>query len=527
MLPSSRRTWLPFAVAPLGGLAFALAAPPEGVPGLAWLGFAPIWWAIFRTDVTPRRAAWIAWAGGFPAVFVGFRWITYTVRIYAEFDWPLALALHVLFSAWHTIPFALWGFGLRAVHQPSLALRIVWAAAWWVALSTSWLHIFPHTVVIGFARHAPWMQAAEFGGPSLVELEVLVAGVLLVESLSLRGRRRIVLGVAATFFPLLSHLWGAHRMEAIRDELDGAPTVRVGLVQPNIPLRWRDAERKLERLHAMSVAAERQGAELVVWPEAGMYPHRLPHELTADPPDPEYRILRDHGVPTVLGVATQSARGEKFNSAIFVDRDHQFIGHFDKVHLVPFGEHVPLVDPTWLLERIPAMSHLTPGYGPTRFVLRTAAGAYVMGPLICYEDIIPSFALDVAGQSGGIDMFVNVTIDTWFGPVGQAEHLALAQFRSVEHRIPLLRSVSSGVTAVVSPTGEVTESLPSREVSVGALLPPEVLVADVPIARRTSERPTFYAAYGWWIRPISLLLVLVFVLARFVWPQREPLAVPA
>lgn len=528
MQPAVRRSWTPFAVAALGGLAFSLAAPPEGWPVLAWLGFAPIWWAVFVIPMSPRRAALVAWAGGFPAVLVGFRWIMHTVGIYADFPWPLAALTHVLFSAWHTVPFAIWGFGLRALPQPTLTRRLVWGGALWVAVSTSWLHIFPHTVVIGFARHAPWMQAAELGGPSLVELEVLVAGALLVESLGQRRLRRASLMVPALLIPLASELWGVQRIAMIERELEGARQLRVGLVQPNVPLMWRNPTRKLERLHAMSRAAEANGAELVVWPEAGMYPHSLPHELTADPPDPRYRILRDHNVPTVLGVATRSQDRKKYNSAILVDRTHEITGHFDKVHLVPFGEHVPIIDPDWLLDRIPAMSHLTPGPGPTRFVFAKPDGSKVaLGPLICYEDIIPEFGREVAEQLGGIDLFVNVTIDTWFGPIGQAEHLALAQFRAVEHRVPLIRSVSSGITAVVSPTGVVTSSLPSRDVRPDASIDPELLMADVPLARRTSERPTVYAMFGWWLRPVALLVVLIFLSLRFLWPERDPLVVTA
>jgi len=514
--PSPARPYKLYLVASLGGLAFALAAPPSGWPWLAWLGFAPIWWAL-RQPMTPRQAAFIAWAGGFPAVLVGFRWIIYTVREFANFGWPLAIFVHVLFSAWHTVPFALWGLGIRLFPQRTLAASVVWACASWVFLSTSWLHIFPHTVVIGFARSPAWMQAAELGGPSLVELEVLVAGILAVEALRAQGSARIRWGAIALGIPVLSYFGGLARIASIARADAQAPTLRVGLVQPNAPLQWRAPRKKLERLHAMSVEAERQGAELIVWPEAGMYPHRLPRELTQDPPDPRYRILRDHSVPTILGVATRSERGESFNSAILVDRDHQFRGHFDKVHLVPFGEHVPVIDPTWLLERIPAMSHLSAGAGPARFLLEHGNDRQLaLGPLICYEDIIPTFGRQVATQDEGIDIFVNVTIDTWFGPVGQAEHLALAQFRSVEHRIPMLRSVSSGISAVIGPTGEVLASLPSREVTPADPGSPEVLVFDVPLPRRTSERPTPYARFGWWLVPLSIVLTLGIAVAQRV-----------
>ena len=111
------------------------------------------------------------------------------------------------------------------------------------------------------------------------------------------------------------------------------------------------------------------------------------------------------------------------------------------------------------------MSHNHAGEGPARFTVELTDGSpdFYAGPVICYEDIFPDFVHDVARQDGGVDVFVNVTIDTWFGDTAEPwEHLALAQYRSVEHRIPMVRSVAAGTSSVVDTAGRVAAALPVR-----------------------------------------------------------------
>src|SRR4030095_16352632 len=124
------------------------------------------------------------------------------------------------------------------------------------------------------------------------------------------------------------------------------------------------------------------------------------------------------------------------------EADGRVVGQYDKIVLVPFGEYVPVVDPMWAKSLVPAVAHNNAGAAPARFVLHAGAEAVALVPLVCYEDIFDDVARDSAAQEGGLDAFVNLTIDTWFGATAEPwEHLALAQFRSVEPRIPIVRSV--------------------------------------------------------------------------------------
>ncbi|MBK9754466.1 MAG: hypothetical protein IPO88_13330 [Nannocystis sp.] len=156
----------------------------------------------------------------------------------------------------------------------------------------------------------------------------------------------------------------------------------------------------------------------------------------------------------------------------------------------------------------------SPGVGPTRFVVEpgppgSGAPAVSLGPLICYEDVFAEFARGVAGVAGGVEVFVNLSNDTWFGALSEAwEHQALAQFRSVEHRIPMVRSVNSGPSAAIDRAGRIVASTPQRVADQAALVPAELLLVDVAIGRDTETVPTVFARGGWLLLHLCRALAL-------------------
>ena len=129
----------------------------------------------------------------------------------------------------------------------------------------------------------------------------------------------------------------------------------------------------------------------------------------------------------------------------------------------------------------------------------------------------------MARLPGGIDLFVNVTIDAWYGDSAEPwEHLALAQFRSVEHRIPLVRSTSTGVSAVVDAGGRVVAQIPLRAVEpeTAHLYRPETLLTDVHLPRNTATAPTVYARFGW-LLPWACVAVVTVTGARALGMRRR------
>lgn len=493
---ASTRATLRTTIAALSGAALAASFPP-GPAWLAWVALAPLV-ALLRAASGPREALRLGWAAGAGLCAWGLGWMVGTLQVFAELGLWAVLPLFALFCAWTGAPLAIWALVMsqgtwssrHALWVAPLALPGIWSL---------WPAVFPFSPAVGLAGRPAWIQAAELGGAPLVEALVVLCAVLLAEAWRAGSRRgRAGWAALAAALPLLAGVVGEVRIASLEGET--RRVVQVGLVQPNIPVLWSDKQARLARLREASAAAEAAGAELVVWPE-NIYPWTVDRPWLRDFEDDD-RILARHRLPTLLGAgsaADEDAFG--YNSAFFMDAAGEIRGRFDKVLLVPLGEEVPLVDPLWAKSLTPGIAHNFAGAGPTRFEVvpgpRGSAGAPVtLGPLICYEDIFAWFARAVAGQPGGIEAFVNLTNDTWFGATDQPwQHLGLAQLRSVEHRIPSVRAVNSGPSSIVDRAGRVSATTEVREATTEAAA--EHLVAPLEIGRDTAFAPTIFARGGW------------------------------
>ncbi len=495
------------------GALLAASQPPNGLPELVWIAFVPLLLAL-RGAPGGWAALRLGLLAGFMMMACGFTWFVFLARTFAELDLWVSLLLFALFCLWSAVPFGLWAVLVRALHDrrgASLLAALGFSGIWW-----AWPAVFPFTVALGLAARPAWIQAAELGGVAAVEVLALLCSALIAAAVGERGPARLRLAALAVAIPALVWGLGTLRMRSLDDET--VRVVRFGLVQPNIPLNWDDKQARLARLREPSAAAQAAGAGVIVWPE-NQYPWPLDRPLLRDFSDDD-RVLRLHSLPTLFGagsVADGDAYG--YNTAYNLGADGVVRGQFDKVHLVPIGESIPLVDPEWATQQVAGLSHNFAGAAPARFIVEPGPpGAseppLSLGPLICYEDVVTDFARAVAAQPGGIEVFVNLTNDSWFGPGSQPwEHLALAQFRSVEHRIPMVRSVNSGPSSAIDRSGRIVASTGLWPADVAALVPPEQLVVDVQIGRDTATSPTLHARGGWLFVHLCQVLTAVLALA--------------
>ena len=495
MVPASNsaRGWL--AAAASGGL-LGLSLPPSAAPWLGFVALVPLLLALRRGADTWATRMRLGLVTGVVMGAVGFPWMIGMMQTFAELPLWIAVPVFVVFCAWTAVPLGIWAALTGRGAAPWVA--VCFTGVWW-----SWPAVFPFTILLGLAAQPVWIQAAELGGVALVEVLVVLCNVLVVEGLLRRGAARWRRLVLAATIPALCAGLGSMRMQGL--DAETTRVVRVGLVQPNIPLLWNGAEAKqakLARLREPSAQAQLEGAEVIVWPE-NMYPWPLDRPIRRDFTDDD-RILALHSLPTIFGagsIADEDPFG--YNTVFNMAADGEVLATFDKVLLVPLGEHIPIVDPVWATSQVAGMAHNFAGAGPARFIVTpgpvgSTTPPIAVGPLACYEDVAASFAREVAAQPGGISLFVNLTNDTWFGVGGEPwGHLALAQFRSVEHRIPMVRSVNSGPSSAIDRAGRVTASTTLRPAEIHALVPPEHVVAEVAIGRDTEGAPTVFARGGW------------------------------
>ncbi|TAN55267.1 MAG: apolipoprotein N-acyltransferase [Rhodospirillales bacterium] len=484
----------------LGALA-ALALPPFHVLPVLALSFPALLLLLIRA---PRRWAAFAtgWWFGFGYFVAGLYWISNALLLDPwRFGWFIPFSLFGLsgllavftglatFLAWFTAR-----TGLRA----ALALAASWALLEWVRglimTGFPWNPIASVWVPVG-----PVLQALAWMGPfGLGFLTVLAACSLALLWTDVPQRR---LKALAPLVPLvLLALAGAWRLGGAETQMtDG---VRLRLVQPNTSqaLKWKTDLRfqHLLRQIEMSLSPTGPAPTHVIWAETAV-PYIIDHDVQA-------RLALAKAAPpgglVITGAVRTSAPGvepyQVWNSMEAVDESGRIRGVFDKFHLVPFGEYVPLKHLLPLPKITAGSTDFSPGPGPRTVEL---PGLPPVGPLICYEVIFPHAVTDPANRPAWL---LNLTNDGWYGfSTGPFQHFAQARMRAVEEGLPLVRVANTGISGVVDPWGRVTARLGLGETGI--------LDADLP---KPLNSRTLYTDIG--DGPVVLVLLLLSIGLKFM-----------
>jgi apolipoprotein N-acyltransferase len=265
-------------------------------------------------------------------------------------------------------------------------------------------------------------------------------------------------------------------------------------------MKWEPtaAQRNFRLLLDLSSAPESRKLAAVVWPEAATpfllgrdaY-HR--HEIAA--------VAADRGYVITGAVRTNPPPGpvvQVWNSIEAVDGKDEIVARYDKAHLVPFGEYMPLRDVLPLRKITPGSLDYSAGPGPRTIEL---PGLPPFAPLICYEIIFPGAIVDEHDRPAWI---LNVTNDAWYGRTsGPYQHFAIARTRAVEEGLPLVRVANNGISGIVDPAGRVVARIDLDTVGY----------ADLPLPAE-NPAPTLYARGGDWILLALLCLGLLPVAFR-------------
>ena len=506
-----------FGLATLSGCLWFLACPPFVWSGLAWVAAVPMLLAI---DKAPsfKTAVALGWWAGVVETGGGFYWLIDLAQRFAGFSWLAAAAVFFVFCATRALIFLVFATLVCAIRR---RLRVPMALLAPLGMTLGELvvpQVFPCGQWISQAWHPLVIQITELTGPlGVTALLMLVNGA--AYDVSTRGRRATRSAVAAAGLVAAALLFGLVRMGQIDAVVDHAPRLNVGLVQPNFAyavdgeLSREEAIRELRALQAQSQRLERAGAQLIVWSE-GAYPATLPRDFAADyPADSLGRIHRGFTAPVVIGADTLQPELEHgYNSALLLDQSGQAVGRYDKVRLLAFGEYIPGIEMfPWLRNLLPeGTGKFTPGAGPGVMSLQMPGATWRLGPVICYEDLLPGYLRGVGKLHP--NLLVNLTSDSWFGARTEPwEHLALAVFASIELRVAMVRSVNSGVSALIDPNGRLLAKTYANDPyrnprSADGLL---VSVPQMPGGH------TLYVAWGNWFAYACALVVALLLRAAF------------
>jgi apolipoprotein N-acyltransferase len=402
----------------------------------------------------------------------------------------------------------------KLARRPGVGRVLTFAAAWtlleWVR---SWAFTgFPWNLVGSvWAFSDAMLQPASVIGTYGLGLATIVAAAMpsiLAQPAGGAGRRWLPLamafGVLGAFF-----VAGLGRLAVIGD-VGVVEGVQLRLVQGNIPqnLKWR---RELADMHLllqarMSATRGEPPPTHIIWSEAS-----APLFLANDAE--RLRLVGDFTPPgglTLLGTLRTTPPGSEpfqvWNSMIAIDDKGLVIGSYDKAHLVPFGEFMPLRSILGLGSVAGGSTDFSRGPGVRTLHL---PGLPPVGPLICYEVIFPGSVVDGSDRP---EWLLNLTNDGWYGiSAGPYQHLAAARLRAVEEGLPVARVANTGISAIIDPAGRLTGELGlGKQGVVDGRLP------------RPLHRPTLFAMTGvWGIVVLTLALGIVGVLlAR----GKEPLS---
>ena len=450
-----------FGLASLSGCLWFLACTPFDFSGLAWFAAVPMLFAVERAQ-TLKGALFLGWWAGVVETAGGFYWLIDVMQRFGSFSWWLAALGLMLFCATRAVIFLLFTWILRGVRG---RLRVPMTLLGPIGLVSCELvipQLFPCGQWITQAWHPLVIQIAELTGPfGVTALLMLINGA--IYDLAVDRRAALYPAAAAAAICAAALIFGLVRMRQVDELIAGAPRLEVGLVQPNFgytvdgQFSRDEALRQLAALQSQSHRLEQAGAQLAVWSE-GSYPVALPRNLTEDfAPDSLAMIRRGIGIPLIIGADTYDPAQNVFNSALLFDAAGRMAGRYDKVQLLAFGEYTPGIGMfPWLKALVPiGADRFAAGLGPAILPLQGPAGqTWRLGPVICYEDILPGYLRQVGELHPNI--LVNLTSDSWFGANTEPwEHLALAVFASVELRVSLVRAVDSGISALIDPNGRV------------------------------------------------------------------------
>lgn len=438
-----RRT---FALSFLGGALAALGHAPFGLWPVALVGFSLVIWLVATTD-RPARIGWIAGVGYFVITLSWFvEPFLVDIKTHGWFA-PIALALvsagFALFygaSAWMSAKIAQ-GHALRAI---AFAVALTGAEL----LRGNILTGFPWSLAAYIWAETPLRVATAYTGSYGLTLLTLLAAALPV-AFHWRG---LIGGLAIL---CLLYALGAARMNVDTPPGEYLGTVRI--VQPNVPQRdkWNpdkipDHIRRMLSLTRGEGGEKAERVDLVLWPEASVaYPlHSAGNVLAAIS---RASAAGANGAPVIIGINRQ--KGEDWhNSLAVVGAEGAVLETYDKVHLVPFGEYIPLKI-NWI-RAIAASSNFGFTAGNDVRLIDTPLGRAL--PLICYEGIFPGHIFR-AGERP--DYLLQMTNDAWFGTFsGPYQHLDQTRFRAAEQGLPLVRSANTGISTVIDAFGRTNKA---------------------------------------------------------------------
>lgn len=482
------------------GLLFTASFPDIGYHWMAWFAFFPLLFAARQRPI--RQAFLIGFIAGFTHYTTLLYWLVPTMNGYGHIPIALCVVLLFLLAGYLALHVALFTVVFSCFRTARLLLLIIIPVSW---VSVEYLRTILFTgfpwELLGYSQFnvLPIIQISDITGVYGVSfLVALVNAALFLVGLCLAGDARagttpvsrttaaLSVGISALALGLVI-AYGYVRINKIDYFRSVAKKTNIAVVQGNVDqsLKWETFYQlaTINKYLGLSFNASEDNPDLIVWPETAT-PFYFLHKY-----EKKFTAIVQHGIQkagTWFLIGSPASIAEcgaikYMNSAYLVDPEGRQADRYDKVHLVPYGEYVPLRQ--WF----PFVDKLVAGIGDFSSGEKGSTIAWnglKLGPQICFEIIFPDLAR--AAVQNGAAILVNITNDAWFGRTSAPyQHLSMTVFRAVENRKALVRCANTGISCFVGPAGRITAPT--------SLYTDAVVTQPVPVMK---TEPTFYTRLG-------------------------------
>jgi len=443
--------------------------PNTNLEFFAWFAFAPLFFTL--QNKTKAKAFIISYLFGIIFWLGIIYWL-----IHVTFAGLIILVLYL------ALYFGFFGLVVSSM-RPRLNLLIgpLVIACIWVGLEYLRSHLFTgfSWALLGYSQYLnlPIIQIAKITGVWGVSFLVMLINAWIYLLLNARFAPRAkrekptlpIIGYALVLVLLSISLgYGFYELYS-QPQMINQQKFRISVIQGNIPqaIKWEKSARGgiLGEYQRLSRLAAGDSPDLIIWPEAA-FPGILQQDIYAKKRLQEF--VSNIGIPLLIGVVNLNNHNY-YNSAALISQDGKFMQRYDKLHLVPFGEYIPLKRIFGFLETVVPIGDFSPGEEYVVFNLDKSTLTSLrqssnladrklvrsrFGVLICFEDIFPQISREFVRK--GADFLINITNDAWFGDTSSPyQHLSASVFRAVENGVYLVRAANTGVSGFITPEGRI------------------------------------------------------------------------